>query len=75
MNTQPAVCSQYVRLQDNTAVSWPYYLPGRASDIVYTRDARLVDTDGDGIPDTQDQCPSTAAGAAVNSKGCALGQG
>ena len=75
VNTQPAVCSQYVRLQDNTAVSWPYYLPGRASDIVYTRDARLVDTDGDGIPDTQDQCPSTAAGAAVNSKGCALGQG
>ena len=28
------------------------------------------DTDGDGIPDTQDACPSTAPGLAVNAAGC-----
>ena len=75
LNTQPTLCSQYVRLQDNAAVTWPYYLPGRGSDIIYTRDARLVDSDRDGIPDTQDACPNTAAGATVNSKGCGLAQG
>lgn len=74
-NTQPALCSLYVRLLDNRPVTWPYYLPARGSEIVYTRDGRLVDTDGDGIPDSQDQCPTTPAGSAVNSRGCALGQG
>lgn len=72
--TQPAVCSIYVRLTGNQPVTWPYYLPARSSEIVYTRDARLVDVDGDGIPDQQDSCPATPAGAGVNSRGCALGQ-
>ena len=30
------------------------------------------DSDNDGVLDNSDQCPTTAAGAAVNSKGCAL---
>lgn len=74
-SAQPALCSQYVRLTDNTPITWPYYLPARASEIIYTRDARLVDSDGDGIPDSQDRCPATLAGVAVDSRGCGLGQG
>lgn len=31
-----------------------------------------VDSDGDGVVDSLDQCPNTPAGAAVNAKGCAL---
>ena len=32
----------------------------------------LVDSDGDGIYDDQDQCPDTPAGAKVDSRGCPL---
>lgn len=31
-----------------------------------------VDTDGDGVPDPQDQCPNTPAGTQVNDVGCPL---
>jgi len=31
-----------------------------------------VDTDGDGVVDSLDQCPGTPAGTAVDAKGCAL---
>lgn len=30
----------------------------------------LKDSDNDGVPDTSDECPDTAAGAAVDSRGC-----
>ncbi|MFT7558253.1 MAG: hypothetical protein ACI93R_000147 [Flavobacteriales bacterium] len=32
----------------------------------------VVDTDGDGIPDSQDQCPGTPAATVVDSVGCAI---
>lgn len=70
----PAACNTYVSLSDNQPVSWPRYLLARSSEIVYTRDARLVDSDGDGIPDGQDQCPTTPAGSGVNRRGCGLGE-
>lgn len=72
--TLPAQCGNYVRLADDQPVTWPHYLAPRSSEIVYTRDARLLDTDGDGIPDQQDACAATPAGASVNIRGCALGQ-
>ena len=34
--------------------------------------ARVVDSDGDGVPDGQDQCPNTPRGAPVNAQGCEL---
>ena len=33
-----------------------------------------VDNDQDGIPDTEDECPDTPAGEAVNENGCSLSQ-
>ena len=74
-STQPAQCNLYVRLSDNQPVTWPYYLPALGSEIIYTRDARLIDSDGDGIADAQDRCSTTPALSAVNSSGCALGEG
>ena len=71
---QVALCAIYVRLSDNLPVAWPHYLAPRSAEIIYTRDARLVDSDGDGIPDGQDGCPGSTAGSGVNSRGCALGQ-
>ena len=70
--TIPALCSKYVRLTDDTPIIWPHYLAARGTEIVYTRDVSLMDSDGDGIPDSQDRCANTAAGAAVNASGCAL---
>ncbi|WP_100637933.1 OmpA family protein [Marinobacter salexigens] len=33
---------------------------------------RPMDSDGDGVPDSRDQCPGTPAGATVDSTGCEL---
>ena len=35
---------------------------------------RVADADGDGIPDSSDQCPNSPSGASVNSQGCSNGQ-
>lgn len=68
----PANCSQFVRLSDNQPVGWPYPLPARGSEIVYTIDRALVDSDGDGIADSEDRCAATPPGLAVNAAGCHL---
>lgn len=67
-------CGDYVRFTDSQIVAWPYDLPPHGSEIIYTRDSRLTDADGDGIPDYQDSCSGTVASKAVNASGCALGQ-
>lgn len=67
-------CSEYVRFSDNQIVSWPYDLPPNGSEIIYSRDFNLIDSDGDGIPDYQDFCNGTGALLAVNANGCGLGQ-
>lgn len=72
-NTQPTQCSLFVRLSDSAPIVWPYTLTARSSEIVYTLDPSLLDSDGDGIADSQDLCPGTAKGLAVNAKGCSIG--
>jgi hypothetical protein len=34
----------------------------------------IPDADGDGVPDSQDQCPNTPAGAVVDAHGCSIDQ-
>ncbi len=36
--------------------------------------AAPADSDGDGVPDAQDQCPGTAPGVAVDAQGCSIAQ-
>ncbi|MDO9010133.1 MAG: right-handed parallel beta-helix repeat-containing protein, partial [Thiobacillus sp.] len=69
-----STCNDYVRFTDSQIVTWPYDLPPHGSEIIYTRDSRLTDGDGDGIPDYQDLCSGTGASKAVNARGCTLGQ-
>ncbi|GEM_PF-3015160 len=69
-----AWCNDYVRFSDSVPVSWPHTLPPNGSEIIYTRDSKLTDGDGDGIPDYQDICAGTGPTLAVNAAGCALGQ-
>jgi len=70
----PSACPLYVGISDGLHISWPRLVPARSSEIVYTRDDTLVDSDSDGIPDAQDQCPGTVAGDVSNARGCGLTQ-
>ena len=70
----PSACSQFVRFKDQVPIVWPYNLPALGAEIIYTRDASLVDFDSDGIADVQDACPATPPGEAVNSRGCGVSQ-
>ena len=66
----PARCGQYLDFATATKLTWPLYVAPKSSVVVYTRDTTLVDSDGDGISDAQDQCPATPIGMAVNAAGC-----
>ncbi|SEP35685.1 right-handed parallel beta-helix repeat-containing protein [Nitrosovibrio sp. Nv6] len=66
----PTLCGQYVSFVDGTPITWPRSVAPHSSEIIYTRDSTLIDSDGDGIADIQDQCPETPVGSAANSLGC-----
>ena len=70
--SNPSQCARYVNFATGVPITWPLQLAARASVIGYLRDTSLVDSDGDGISDAQDQCPSTLAGVATDSKGCGI---
>ncbi len=70
--TLAALCGKFKRLSDDTAITWPASVAAFSSLIYYGQEPTLVDSDGDGIPDVQDQCPGTPAGTAVNASGCGL---
>ena len=70
----PEACANYVRFSDQQPVSWPVTLPALGTEIVFTRDPSLVDSDADGIADIQDKCSQTVAGEITDAAGCAVGQ-
>lgn len=70
----PANCNAYVALLDATPVTFPHHLEPLQAKVIYTRDLSLVDTDSDGITDSQDSCPRTSTGRAANSSGCDITQ-
>jgi len=69
-----AACAIFARLSDDTAIAWPYLVPARSSEVIYTRDAQLADVDGDGIADGQDVCPGSPAATGVGADGCSFTQ-
>ena len=70
--TAPDLCAKFAAFTTGEPVVWPVPLGPYESMVVYTRDTALVDGDLDGIPDGQDACPATPAGAVVNASGCSL---
>lgn len=64
------LCDKFIYLKDDSVVSWPARLGPLTGEVVYTQDKTLSDTDGDGVADVEDACPTTPAGAAVNARGC-----
>ena len=73
-STDPILCTQFVKFSDGLGISWPHSLPPYNSEIIYSRDSSLTDTDGDGVPTFQDQCPSTPTGQMTNARGCSFAQ-
>ena len=71
-NTAPLLCGKYRRLADDAPVSWPLWVIARSGEIVYAQEPSMLDSDGDGIPDTQDSCSATPLNTAVNAAGCPL---
>ena len=69
-----SLCNSFVYFEDDSPVVWPATVNALSGRAVYTRDTSLTDSDGDGIADQQDACPGTAAGLAVNARGCAINQ-
>ncbi|MEP6986829.1 MAG: hypothetical protein ABI970_14580, partial [Chloroflexota bacterium] len=72
--TAPESCGRYHIFPEGTAVSWPMDLLPLGAVSVYTTNEAVRDTDGDGIADSEDLCPSTANTEQVNASGCALAQ-
>jgi hypothetical protein len=68
----PALCNKLFNLADDQALTWPLSVPPRSAVIAYAQEVSLIDSDGDGIPDAQDSCPNSTAGAVVNAAGCEL---
>jgi len=70
--SNPGLCSNYVTFPEGTVAVWPISVPPRSGRIVFTQNLTLLDSDGDGIADPQDECQYTVKGLAVNGKGCSL---
>lgn len=68
----PEACDQYITFPDKARISWPHTVDAYSSEIIYTQDSTLVDSDGDGIADIEDDCPGTKDGAGTNSRGCGV---
>jgi hypothetical protein len=69
---QTAGCSRFRRFADDQALAWPVTVPAFSAVIAYAQEPTLRDSDGDGIADTQDDCPGTPLGTEVNARGCPL---
>lgn len=68
----PGLCSNYVNFPEGTVVTWPVSVSPRSGRIVFTQNLTLLDSDGDGIANSQDDCTATAKGLSVNGRGCSL---
>lgn len=74
VGAQAGACTSLRRLSTTQLASWPIALGLMASDLLFSLNPALVDTDRDGIPDVYDKCPGTPLGQGTNAAGCAIGQ-
>lgn len=72
--TAPEYCSLYHLFPDGTPVNWPIDLPPFGAVSIYTINQDTRDSDGDGVADRDDLCPTTSKADQVNASGCALTQ-
>ena len=70
--SNPLLCSSYVLFPEATVAVWPISVSPRSGRIVFTQNITLLDSDEDGIANSQDECAHTVKGLAVNGRGCSL---
>ena len=68
------LCNHFVKFSDNQPITFPYTLLAHSSEVIFSRDATLTDSDGDGVPTSQDDCAATTAGESSNAHGCSFSQ-
>lgn len=70
-------CGHYLNLKTGNLVTWPLSLASNSpkdSVATVTLDPRFRDSDGDGVADVDELCPSTPAGVSVDERGCSYAQ-
>lgn len=72
VNDTAGLCGKFVTIESQSAIQWPFSVPAHSTQVIFTRDAQLIDSDNDGIANSQDVCPSTAVGLGVNARGCQM---
>jgi parallel beta-helix repeat protein len=72
LRRNPGLCSNYVTFPEGTVAVWPISVAPRSGRIVFTQNLALLDSDGDGIANSQDKCSNTIKGLEVNGRGCSL---
>lgn len=74
---QAARCTTYIDLRTGLPVAWPLAVPKAAltdSVVALAVDSRFQDSDGDGVADVNDLCPTTPANTKVDERGCSFAQ-
>lgn len=72
IDSSPDLCERYVSFLEQTPIVWPHVVPAHSSAVIFTRNLELIDSDEDGIADSQDACAATPANSEVNAAGCSL---
>lgn len=70
--SQPTLCGMLRRLSDDSRIAWPLTVPPYNAVLIYAQQDALLDSDRDGIADSQDVCTATSVGSGVNAAGCPL---
>jgi len=68
--------SNEVKIGRHNHNAGPFYFHGRIEDLRISDVARVFqpDSDADGVPNEQDQCPNTPSGSIVDAHGCSIAQ-
>jgi len=62
-------CGKTINAEDTVS---PAQMAAFVERVFFTGKARVLDSDGDGVPNDRDLCPATPKGVKVDSDGCAL---
>lgn len=63
-------CSSYVDARTGRQAAWPLVVGAKSARVLVRSVRKGADADFDGVPDAQDGCTATPAGATPNAAGC-----
>lgn len=72
--TAEPLCTTLRNLADDSTPQWPLALPGHTAAVLIAQNPAMADRDLDGVRDSDDRCPDSPPGAAVDAAGCGIAQ-